>query len=144
MRPSNPSSVTATLGCTHGIGTLCEIKICVCEQTPRILSYATRMRLWQSRRTTWILCRYRRRSREVKGYIINMANTSGRPPGPSSGISRSQRSKGPIRVGTYEIEKTIGKGNFAVVKLARHVITGTKVRLSRKNDQCSRHGKLEA
>lgn len=32
-----------------------------------------------------------------------------------------------MRVGLYEIEKTIGKGNFAVVKLASHLITKTKV-----------------
>ena len=31
------------------------------------------------------------------------------------------------RIGQYDIEKTIGKGNFAVVKLASHVITNTKV-----------------
>lgn len=35
--------------------------------------------------------------------------------------------KGPIRVGFYDIERTIGKGNFAVVKLARHRITKTEV-----------------
>lgn len=35
--------------------------------------------------------------------------------------------RGPIRVGFYDIEKTIGKGNFAVVKLARHRITKTEV-----------------
>ena len=33
----------------------------------------------------------------------------------------------PLRVGFYEIEKTIGRGNFAVVKLARHRITKTEV-----------------
>uniref|UniRef100_A0AAY4EES4 non-specific serine/threonine protein kinase n=1 Tax=Denticeps clupeoides TaxID=299321 RepID=A0AAY4EES4_9TELE len=31
------------------------------------------------------------------------------------------------RVGYYEIERTIGKGNFAVVKLATHIITKAKV-----------------
>ncbi|GBP73718.1 hypothetical protein EVAR_103180_1 [Eumeta japonica] len=31
-----------------------------------------------------------------------------------------------VRVGNYELEKTIGTGNFAVVKLATHVITKTK------------------
>lgn len=36
--------------------------------------------------------------------------------------------KEPIRVGFYDIEKTIGKGNFAVVKLARHRITKNEVR----------------
>lgn len=35
--------------------------------------------------------------------------------------------KNPIRVGFYDIERTIGKGNFAVVKLARHRITRTEV-----------------
>lgn len=34
---------------------------------------------------------------------------------------------GLVRVGFYELEKTIGKGNFAVVRLANHVITKTKV-----------------
>lgn len=33
-----------------------------------------------------------------------------------------------VCVGYYELEKTIGTGNFAVVKLATHVITRTKVR----------------
>lgn len=34
---------------------------------------------------------------------------------------------GPVKVGYYEMERTIGKGNFAVVKLATHNITKTKV-----------------
>jgi serine/threonine-protein kinase SIK3 len=33
-----------------------------------------------------------------------------------------------VRIGYYELERTIGKGNFAVVKLATHVVTKTKVR----------------
>jgi len=33
----------------------------------------------------------------------------------------------PLKVGFYEIEETIGRGNFAVVKLARHRITKTEV-----------------
>uniref|UniRef100_A0A673LDI5 non-specific serine/threonine protein kinase n=1 Tax=Sinocyclocheilus rhinocerous TaxID=307959 RepID=A0A673LDI5_9TELE len=33
----------------------------------------------------------------------------------------------PARVGYYEMERTIGKGNFAVVKLATHMITRAKV-----------------
>lgn len=37
------------------------------------------------------------------------------------------QSKKQIRVGFYDIEGTIGKGNFAVVKLARHRITKTEV-----------------
>ncbi|XP_030600903.1 serine/threonine-protein kinase SIK2-like [Archocentrus centrarchus] len=35
--------------------------------------------------------------------------------------------RGPGRVGFYDIERTLGKGNFAVVKLARHRITKTEV-----------------
>lgn len=38
-----------------------------------------------------------------------------------------------IRVGYYELEKTIGKGNFAVVKMATHVVTKSKVKTSIKN-----------
>jgi len=33
----------------------------------------------------------------------------------------------PVRVGSYEMECTIGKGNFAVVKLATHIGTRNKV-----------------
>lgn len=42
------------------------------------------------------------------------------------GQSQSQT----VRVGFYDIEKTIGKGNFAVVKLAKHRITKTEVRVN--------------
>lgn len=41
---------------------------------------------------------------------------------------RERMTKTAIRVGFYDIERTIGKGNFAVVKLARHRITKTEVR----------------
>lgn len=34
---------------------------------------------------------------------------------------------GPVRVGYYEMNRTIGKGNFAIVKLATHIVTKTKV-----------------
>ncbi|XP_045396708.1 serine/threonine-protein kinase SIK1 [Lemur catta] len=33
----------------------------------------------------------------------------------------------PLRVGFYDVERTLGKGNFAVVKLARHRVTKTQV-----------------
>jgi hypothetical protein len=39
----------------------------------------------------------------------------------------SKSHSGPVSIGYYEIERTIGKGNFAVVKLASHMITKTKV-----------------
>ncbi|XP_034943750.1 serine/threonine-protein kinase SIK2-like [Chelonus insularis] len=41
--------------------------------------------------------------------------------------SATVQGKKQIRVGFYDIEGTIGKGNFAVVKLARHRITKTEV-----------------
>lgn len=42
--------------------------------------------------------------------------------------ARLSGKKVPIRVGFYDIERTIGKGNFAVVKLAKHRITKNEVR----------------
>lgn len=39
-----------------------------------------------------------------------------------------------VCVGNYELEKTIGTGNFAVVKLATHVITKSKVRTYYRSD----------
>ena len=36
------------------------------------------------------------------------------------------------RLGYYELDKTIGKGNFAVVKLATHSITKSKVSYMRR------------
>lgn len=43
-----------------------------------------------------------------------------------AGAGQSQQK--PLRVGFYDIERTLGKGNFAVVKLARHRVTKTQVR----------------
>lgn len=55
------------------------------------------------------------RTGTAAGCLTNPGHTSAtRPP--------------PARVGHYEIERTIGKGNFAVVKLATHIITKAKVR----------------
>lgn len=50
-------------------------------------------------------------------------NSNGIP----ANIRTTMKAKGPIRVGFYDIERTIGKGNFAVVKLARHRITKNEV-----------------
>lgn len=33
-------------------------------------------------------------------------------------------------IGCYRLLKTIGKGNFAKVKLAKHVLTGKEVRIA--------------
>lgn len=35
-------------------------------------------------------------------------------------------------IGNYRLLKTIGKGNFAKVKLARHLLTGREVRVLRE------------
>jgi len=42
-------------------------------------------------------------------------------------ISRSGGGSALVQIGYYQIERTIGKGNFAVVKLATHIVTKTKV-----------------
>lgn len=42
------------------------------------------------------------------------------------GSSRSRSSEEP-HIGKYKLLKTIGKGNFAKVKLAKHVPTGKEV-----------------
>lgn len=54
--------------------------------------------------------------------ILRNESTNG-----NTSSSINSKSKVPIRVGFYEIEKTIGKGNFAVVKLARHRVTKNEV-----------------
>lgn len=38
-----------------------------------------------------------------------------------------------VRVGFYDIDRTIGRGNYAVVKLARHKVTKTEVGPKLKN-----------
>lgn len=45
----------------------------------------------------------------------------------SSAGGNTNTGHGPVRVGYYQMERTIGKGNFAVVKLATHIATKTKV-----------------
>lgn len=59
-------------------------------------------------------------------------NTNGIP----ANIRTTMKAKGPIRVGFYDIERTIGKGNFAVVKLARHRITRNEVCPWLQNSNC--------
>ena len=54
-----------------------------------------------------------------------MSDTMSGAGSPLADIGSSHGS--PLRVGFYEIEATIGRGNFAVVKLARHRITKTEV-----------------
>lgn len=57
----------------------------------------------------------------INSGVVN--NSNGIP----ANIRTTMKAKGPIRVGFYDIERTIGKGNFAVVKLARHRITKNEV-----------------
>ena len=61
--------------------------------------------------------------------LRKMASSRQPPNSGGHGISNASRPRGQIRVGQYEIEKAIGKGNFAVVKLATHVPTRTKVKI---------------
>ena len=46
---------------------------------------------------------------------------------PFNCASSTKGNSAPVRVGYYQLERTIGKGNFAIVKLATHVVTKTKV-----------------
>uniref|UniRef100_A0AAY5K287 non-specific serine/threonine protein kinase n=1 Tax=Esox lucius TaxID=8010 RepID=A0AAY5K287_ESOLU len=49
-----------------------------------------------------------------------VVSSDGSPPSPPyPGVS--------VQVGFYEVIRTLGKGNFAVVKLARHKVTKTQV-----------------
>ena len=47
---------------------------------------------------------------------------------PKGGVSAKNVASTSVRVGYYQMERTIGKGNFAVVKLATHIVTKTKVK----------------
>ncbi|KAM9804577.1 serine/threonine-protein kinase SIK1 [Neosynchiropus ocellatus] len=51
--------------------------------------------------------------------VIMSENSRGPQPSPAQGR--------PLQVGFYEIIRTLGKGNFAVVKLAKHKVTKTQV-----------------
>ena len=50
--------------------------------------------------------------------VVQTESSPGAPSGPQGR---------PLQVGFYEILRTLGKGNFAVVKLARHKVTKTQV-----------------
>ena len=42
-------------------------------------------------------------------------------------LQRAGSTRAPTKIRSYIIEKTIGKGNFAVVKCAKHAIANVKV-----------------
>lgn len=66
-------------------------------------------------------------SESLKSNGQNGMNTSSSVNLTSANAPVTSKNKVPIRVGFYEIEKTIGKGNFAVVKLAKHRVTKNEV-----------------
>lgn len=49
------------------------------------------------------------------------------PPGPPAAMAGLKRHHDGKIAGLYDLDKTLGRGHFAVVKLARHVFTGEKV-----------------
>ncbi|KAM6162544.1 serine/threonine-protein kinase SIK1 [Erethizon dorsatum] len=53
--------------------------------------------------------------------MVIMSELSAAPTGSGQGQQKT------LRVGFYDVERTLGKGNFAVVKLARHRVTKTQV-----------------
>lgn len=57
--------------------------------------------------------------------VIMTESSQGAHPRPAQGR--------PLQVGFYEIIRTLGKGNFAVVKLAKHKVTKTQVSSSSPN-----------
>ncbi|CAF4944959.1 unnamed protein product [Pieris macdunnoughi] len=77
------------------------------------------------------LWRRRRRAKAIEKLHGSASETSAGAGGASSGgsarvSSRSRTSEEP-HIGKYKLLKTIGKGNFAKVKLAKHVPTGKEV-----------------
>lgn len=65
---------------------------------------------------------------EAAAAAVAAANAGAVAAASASNSARLSGKKVPIRVGFYDIERTIGKGNFAVVKLAKHRITKNEVR----------------
>ncbi|CAL9694201.1 unnamed protein product [Knipowitschia caucasica] len=63
--------------------------------------------------------------------IENSAGQESKTPSSRSSVARCRNSGAPEgdqpHIGNYRLLKTIGKGNFAKVKLARHVLTGKEV-----------------
>ena len=74
-------------------------------------------------------------SESVKINGQNGINTGSSANLSSATAPATSKNKVPIRVGFYEIEKTIGKGNFAVVKLAKHRVTKNEVSLKNQKPQ---------
>lgn len=70
-------------------------------------------------------------NREMKNWQIQeqkakTGHSPARGPADMAGLKRHHDGK---IAGLYDLDKTLGRGHFAVVKLARHVFTGEKVRI---------------
>nr|CDS25677.1 serine:threonine protein kinase MARK2 [Hymenolepis microstoma] len=64
---------------------------------------------------------------ETGAYTGSKLSAPGNPSANPSGVSGSSNWKERPHVGKYSLIRTIGKGNFAKVKLAQHVTTGMEV-----------------
>ena len=61
------------------------------------------------------------------GGSSSASSTRNRTTNSSGGIIRAPRNEDAPRIGKYRLIKTIGKGNFAKVKLAKHELIGKEV-----------------
>lgn len=86
--------------------------------------------------TKYTICKILSLSLQIRALIYSHCVTSD---GWCSMVIMTENSRGaqsspaqgrPLQVGFYEIIRTLGKGNFAVVKLAKHKVTKTQVSAS--------------
>ena len=78
-----------------------------------------------------------RRRDELNLFLRLQRKTSNVPPEHPAPSSKSPVAEQP-HVGNYRLLKTVGKGNFAKVKLARHTPTGRQVSLHSQDDFTNR------
>lgn len=67
-----------------------------------------------------------------KPHVVSVSSTHGterRTIGGREGNGCSDQSAHCHMAGLYDLEETLGKGHFAVVKAAKHVFTGERVRI---------------
>ena len=61
------------------------------------------------------------------GNTVSSVGSGGGGGSTTSGVRLSSSRSRPEEIGKYRLLKTIGKGNFAKVKLAKHIPTGKEV-----------------
>ncbi|KAL7646438.1 UNVERIFIED_CONTAM: hypothetical protein RMT77_003351 [Armadillidium vulgare] len=88
------------------------------QKPPQVQSGSTRYQKWQYNNNQWGEDGSTTQTPESGGSGGKFSSTSGR--------MSSSRSR-PEEIGKYRLMKTIGKGNFAKVKLAKHIPTGKEV-----------------